>query len=392
MTNDFKPAKAGGNQPRLSKEEYAEKKRAEKEKVYQMIDDAAREIVNDPEKFKSFLDTQSRMDRYSAANALLIYSQYPQATQLKDFDDWGKDNVKITKGAKSISILEPVEYTRADGSSGISYNVKKVFDVTQTNGRKAPAVSANRDPKALITTMLDVSPVEVAATDELPYPNMAAFYNNEKQTLYVNISLTLRKIPQRNISWAKTKYGGYSYANAVEFSTQQAQRLGWDSYGDTQYPAHVLRYYPYGRAFTAGGNQAIVEVALTQLGNQGGQPYWSWYGFNSRVEWCACFVSWCADQCGYIESGLVPKFAGCVDGANWFKSNGKWQDRTYEPKVGDIIFFDWEGDGTTDHVGIVEKCENGTVYTVEGNSGDACKQRQYAVGSSNIYGYGIPAY
>lgn len=185
MTNDFKPAKAGGNQPRLSKEEYAEKKRAEKEKVYQMIDDAAREIVNDPEKFKSFLDTQSRMDRYSAANALLIYSQYPQATQLKDFDDWGKDNVKITKGAKSISILEPVEYTRADGSPGISYNVKKVFDVTQTNGRKAPAVSANRDPKALITTMLDVSPVEVAATDELPYPNMAAFYNNEKQTLYV---------------------------------------------------------------------------------------------------------------------------------------------------------------------------------------------------------------
>ena len=93
--------------------------------------------------------------------------------------------MKITKGAKSISILEPVEYTRADGSPGISYNVKKVFDVTQTNGRKAPAVSANRDPKALITTMLDVSPVEVAATDELPYPNMAAFYNNEKQTLYV---------------------------------------------------------------------------------------------------------------------------------------------------------------------------------------------------------------
>ena len=185
MTNDFKPAKAGGNQPRLSKEEYAEKKRAEKEKVYQMIDDAAREIVSDPEKFKNFLDTQSRMDRYSAANALLIYSQYPQATQLKDFDDLGKDNVKITKGTKSISILEPVEYTRADGSPGISYNVKKVFDVTQTNGRKAPAVSANRDPKALITTMLDVSPVEVAATDELPYPNMAAFYNNEKQTLYV---------------------------------------------------------------------------------------------------------------------------------------------------------------------------------------------------------------
>ena len=194
------------------------------------------------------------------------------------------------------------------------------------------------------------------------------------------------------ISWAKTNYGGYSYANAVEFSTMQASRLGWDSYGDTQYPAHVLRYYPYGRAFTSGGNQAIVEVALTQLGNEGGQPYWSWYGFEERVEWCACFVSWCADQCGYIESGIIPKFAGCVDGANWFKGNGQWQDRNYEPQAGNIIFFDWEGDGETDHVGIVEKCENGVVYTVEGNSGDACRQNQYTVGSSSIYGYGVPAY
>ena len=194
------------------------------------------------------------------------------------------------------------------------------------------------------------------------------------------------------ISWAKTNYGGYSYANAVEFSTMQASRLGWDSYGDTQYPAHVLRYYPYGRAFTSGGNQAIVEVALTQLGNEGGQPYWSWYGFEGRVEWCACFVSCCADQCGYIESGIIPKFAGCVDGANWFKGNGQWQDRNYEPQAGNIIFFDWEGDGETDHVGIVEKCENGVVYTVEGNSGDACRQNQYTVGSSSIYGYGVPAY
>ena len=194
------------------------------------------------------------------------------------------------------------------------------------------------------------------------------------------------------ISWAKTNYGGYSYANAVEFSTMQASRLGWDSYGDTQYPAHVLRYYPYGRAFTSGGNQAIVEVALTQLGNEGGQPYWSWYGFEGRVEWCACFVSWCADQCGYIESGIIQKFAGCVDGSNWFKGNGQWQDRNYEPQAGDIIFFDWEGDGETDHVGIVEKCENGVVYTVEGNSGDACRQKQYTVGSSSIYGYGVPAY
>ena len=194
------------------------------------------------------------------------------------------------------------------------------------------------------------------------------------------------------ISWAKTNYGGYSYANAVEFSAMQAKRLGWEKYGDTQYPAHVLRYYPYGRAFTSGGNQAIVEVALTQLGNEGGQPYWSWYGFGGRVEWCACFASWCADQCGYLESGIIPKFSLCSDGVNWFKGKGQWQDKNYEPQAGDLIFFDWGSDGSIDHVGIVEKCENGTVYTVEGNSGDACKQQSYPVGSGSIHGYGCPAY
>ncbi len=194
------------------------------------------------------------------------------------------------------------------------------------------------------------------------------------------------------ISWAKTNYGGYSYANAVEFSAMQAAKLGWEKYGDTQYPAHVLRYYPYGRAFTSGGNQAIVEVALTQLGNEGGQPYWSWYGFGGRVEWCACFASWCADQCGYLESGIIPKFSLCSDGVDWFKGRGQWQDKNYEPQAGDLIFFDWGDDGSIDHVGIVEKCENGTVYTVEGNSGDACRQQSYPVGSSSIYGYGVPNY
>ena len=140
------------------------------------------------------------------------------------------------------------------------------------------------------------------------------------------------------------------------------------------------------------GDGEIVSVALSQLGNVGGQPYWSWYGFGGRVEWCACFVSWCANECGYIEAGVIPKFAGCIQGSQWFKDRGGWQDGSFEPSAGHIIFFDWEGDGETDHVGIVERCEDGVVYTVEGNSGDACKQKSYAVGSSVIYGYGIPAY
>ena len=137
------------------------------------------------------------------------------------------------------------------------------------------------------------------------------------------------------------------------------------------------------------GDGEIVTVALSQVGNVGGQPYWSWYGFDGRVEWCACFVSWCANECGYIDSGVIPKFAGCANGVQWFKDRGQWQDSGFEPSAGQIIFFDWECDGEVDHVGIVEKCENGIVYTVEGNSGDACRQKQYAVGSSVIYGYGV---
>lgn len=102
------------------------------------------------------------------------------------------------------------------------------------------------------------------------------------------------------------------------------------------------------------------------MGNIGGQPYWSWYGFDSRVEWCACFVSWCANECGYIEASVISKYAGCVQGSEWFKERGQWADRNYEPAPGTIIFFDWEGDGITDHTGIVKKCENGNFLHYRG--------------------------
>ena len=148
-----------------------------------------------------------------------------------------------------------------------------------------------------------------------------------------------------------------------------------------------------------GADDQIVAVALSQLGNVGSEPYWSWYGFGSRVEWCTCFVSWCADQCGYIETGVIPKYAGCVNGVNWFKDRGQWADNDIEPAPGMIIFFDWDNkgssgpqDGESDHTGIVERVEDGIVYTVEGNSGDSCRENHYAVGYYEILGYGIPAY
>ena len=302
----------------------------------------------------------------------------PVSAEVEAYEPW------IQKYAKQYGIPEYVELIKAvmmQESGGRGLDPMQAAEGS-FNTRYPHEPNGIQDPEYSIQ----------CGVQELKAALISAEVENPIDMEHIKLALQGYNFGNGYISWAKTNYGGYSYANAVEFSTMQAQRLGWESYGDTQYPAHVLRYYPYGRAFTSGGNQAIVEVALTQLGNEGGQPYWSWYGFDGRVEWCACFVSWCADQCGYLDSGIVPKFAGCVDGANWFKGNGQWQDRNYEPTAGTIIFFDWENDGETDHVGIVEKCENGVVYTVEGNSGDACRQNQYSVGSSSIYGYGIPAY
>ena len=193
------------------------------------------------------------------------------------------------------------------------------------------------------------------------------------------------------ISWAKENYGGYTYANAVEFSEMMAERNGWSGYGDKEYVSHVLRYYVFGRIPTGTGSQTIVQVALTQEGN-GGDTYWSWYGFSSREEWCACFVSWCADQCGYIDSGVIPKFSLCSAGMEWFESRGQFMDGSYVPTSGDLVFFDWGNDGSVDHVGIVESVVDGNIYTVEGNSGDKVARRSYPIGYGQIVGYGVPIY
>ena len=145
----------------------------------------------------------------------------------------------------------------------------------------------------------------------------------------------------------------------------------------------------------------IISVAKSQLGQKGGQPYWSWYGFNDRVAWCACFVSWCANQCGLIENGQIPRYSVCDNGIAYFKEKNRWQDREtgYKPSQGDVIFFNWlekdengnlYQDEKSDHTGIVEYYDTSTnkVYTIEGNSGDECKERSYNADDIQIMGYG----
>lgn len=195
---------------------------------------------------------------------------------------------------------------------------------------------------------------------------------------------------QSYITWAMNKYGEYTKTNAVEFSLKTAEQCGWVSYGDMDYVPHVLRYYPLGQIFYEPDTSSlIVEVARSQIGNEGGELYWRWYGFTQRVEWCACFVSWCANQCGYIDAGIIPKFSGCEWGVSWFKQRGQWANNRITPTPGMIIFFDWDGNGMSDHTGIVEKVENGRVYTIEGNTEDSCREWSYPLGDYEILGYGV---
>lgn len=266
------------------------------------------------------------------------------------------------------------------------------YDVLEMSGSRAVWKEVLAVYSVKTTTDLD-NPQEVATMDENKKQLLSNIFWEMNETVITesddghgNIVQTETTVTQTYLYITVSHKTAEEMADQYGFDDKQRQQLAeLLAVENNSLWSQVL----YGISV---GDGEIVSVALSQVGNVGGQPYWSWYGFDGRVEWCACFVSWCANECGYIESGVIPKFAGCVLGSQWFKDRGQWQDGSFEPSAGQIIFFDWEGDGETDHVGIVEKCENGIVYTVEGNSGDACRQKQYAVGSSVIYGYGIPAY
>lgn len=188
-------------------------------------------------------------------------------------------------------------------------------------------------------------------------------------------------------------------AIAFEYCFNEERRAQLEELLSDEY-ARLWNNVLYG---TGSGCGDLVAVALSQVGNTG-ETYWTYMGYTDRVEWCACFVSWCANECGYIEDGTLPKTASCSTGVDWFTRRDRWQDPTYTnaqgetvpyiPSPGDIIYFDWdrEGEGQNgrpDHVGIVEKVENGYVYTIEGNSGDRVSSNTWSVGHYEIFGFGI---
>lgn len=201
---------------------------------------------------------------------------------------------------------------------------------------------------------------------------------NDNNNLY--LALQGYNYGKAYISWAYDLFGCYSKANAKVYSDNKKNELKVKVYGDPEYVEHVLRYYHF-------GSSNIVDTARNEIGNKGGEKYWRWYGFNQRVNWCAIFVSWCANESG-IMNNTIPRFSLCIDGEKWYKEHSKWKNKSYIPQTGDIIFFDWNGDDHVQHVGIVEKVENDKVYTIEGNSNDEVRNKSYSLNNKSIYGYG----
>ena len=189
--NDFDQIMANANNnttksnKSFDKNAWRERKQQERQEVYDLMDKTADEIKTDINKYKQYLDVQGRFDKYSVGNALVISATYPNAIQIKEFDDWKESGAFIKKGANGIKILEPGDsYTRSDGSSAISYNVKKMFDISQTTSTQKPR-TINYDDRVKLTALLKDCPVDIKAVDEIPNSDKVALWNKEDNVLYV---------------------------------------------------------------------------------------------------------------------------------------------------------------------------------------------------------------
>lgn len=344
-----------------------------------------------------FLTTAANNFKYSFQEQLLIFAQKPDATACAEVSWWNKHCRWVNRNTKGIALLVDTD---------APYKLRHVFDVSDTNSRVGKEVPIWKMEQRFIEPVKNVlaERYEVDAQESLEdcLLNVAVTFVNDNYQDYLaelmeaKAGSLLEKLDEDNTRLQMLTALGYSVGYMLHIRCGLPGRAYFGNSLDKVCNFNTPEVISILGAAVSDMSEVLLReiavLALSQLGNVGGQPYWSWYGFTSRVEWCACFVSWCANECGYIDAGVIPSFSLCSDGSDWFKARSQWQERDYEPCAGDIIFFDWGGDGIPDHVGIVEKTEGGTVYTVEGNSGDACRENSYPVGDARIYGYGVPMY
>ncbi len=169
----------------IDREKFKEKKRAELEALYDAVNEEMLMIADDPEKFSAYLRVQARFNRYTVTNAILLLHQFPDAQKLKTFEGWKRDGASVKRGEKSISILEPYSYTKADGSMGKGFRIKKLFDISQTDVRMSPdPFLTGVSSRSLLRALLEASPVESEAADTLDH-GKDAVYDQKKQKVYI---------------------------------------------------------------------------------------------------------------------------------------------------------------------------------------------------------------
>ena len=296
-------------------------------------------------------------------------------------------NTEYETNLETIRNTNPHDVVEMTGSRAVWKDVLSVYAVRTTTDPDNPqeVVSMTDDKKELLRNIFwEMNTITSAVATE------TRTITTESDDGNGNIVVETEEAEQQVLHITVTHKTVEEMASSYSFNADQNTQLT-----ELMSPDYASLWNAALYGITA-SDTAIVDVALSQIGNVGGQPYWSWYGFGSRVSWCACFVSWCANECGYIDNGIIPRYSYCPTGEEWFKARGQWAERDITPEPGMIIFFDWDKDGgqdgETDHTGVVEKVEDGRVYTIEGNSGDSCRERSYPIGWYEIYGYGVVLY
>jgi hypothetical protein len=210
----------------FDKEKWAAEKKAEREEVYARIDATTQRISDDPTAFQNFLDVMARFPRYSVANALLITDQNPDATRLGDFDSWKARGESVRKGESAIAILEPGdEYTRDDGSIGVSYNVKKVFDAKQTSARHLEP--RHPEIREALLALIHKAPVAIKTVDGQAQAESAR-YDHDSQTVFVVEGLEPQQLfKELAVEMAHADLAGYKETFNRGQQAEDAQLAGY---------------------------------------------------------------------------------------------------------------------------------------------------------------------
>ena len=204
-----------------SKEDWIRQKNENRALAYEMLETATNEI-NNPDSLKAYLDIQSRFDRYSVSNALLVAYQNPEATRLCDAKTWQKNHVFINKGETGIIILEPgKEYTNDEGKTVIPYNAKKVFDISQTNAKPRNQRRGVSNEEMILKALIKTSPVDVVIRNDIP-EHINAIYQPEAKSIFVRQGLKPDEIVRalsKEIALAQLDKGNIS-KDDLEFSAK----------------------------------------------------------------------------------------------------------------------------------------------------------------------------